>query len=186
MAKKTQITCLHEGSVGHGIDSLFINQLIKSLKPAWIRPWGTSKVRLIGCGGRATLIQQMPDHLKSTITAGGHSTLMVWADVDDTLPDPEALRTAFWQVSEKAGISREHFESVVFVFARDRLENWVEFLNTGHTDEGKEGPRVEFPEAAKAALELARLCESGATTKLPASLQWSCKNWKSLVNRMKQ
>ncbi|HKR11356.1 MAG TPA: hypothetical protein VJT15_04825 [Pyrinomonadaceae bacterium] len=40
MANRTQIVCLHEGKKGRSIDPVFINRLMRSLNPAWIRPWG--------------------------------------------------------------------------------------------------------------------------------------------------
>jgi hypothetical protein len=75
---------------------------------------------------------------------------------------------------------------VVFAFAEDRLENWVEFLNSGATDESKEGPRVKDSEAVKAARTLADLCLKGAPIpNIPPSLEWSCRNWRALVERMR-
>jgi len=82
---------------------------------------------------------------------------------------------------------REDFDQVVFVFAKDRLENWIEFLLTGTTDESKEGPRQKHGSAvAQAAKTLANRCASGASElKLPPSLAWSCQNWRRLVERMR-
>ena len=76
----------------------------------------------------------------------------------------------------------------VFLFAKDRLENWIEFLLTGTTDESKEGPRQKHDrQVADAAKSLARRCESGAAEpKLPPSLAWSCENWHKLVERMRR
>jgi|GEM_PF-2206186 len=68
---------------------------------------------------------------------------MVWADCDDDMSDGDALMKAFWEVARDQGIARGDFDTVVFVFAKDRLENWIQFLETGATDEGKEGPRVK-------------------------------------------
>jgi hypothetical protein len=132
------------------------------------------------------LIAAMPAELKRCLAAGGHTTLMVWGDVDHNLPDCEALKEQFWRKAQEAGITKEDFNSVVFVFAKDRLENWIEFLNTKGTDESREGPRVRNDrEAANAARTLAGLCLSGNPVRdMPASLQWSCKNWRKLVNRM--
>ena len=51
------------------------------------------------------------------------------------------------------------FDRVVFVFAKDRLENWIEFLLTGSTDEAQEGPRVkDGKRVAAAAKTLAQTC----------------------------
>ena len=113
--------------------------------------------------------------------------MMVWADLDDNMPDPDALEWEFWITAERAGIRREDFDQVVFVFAKDRLENWVEFLLTGKTDESREGPRVKHDrDAAEAAKSLAARCASGAPQpRLPPSLAWSCQNWRALVERMR-
>jgi hypothetical protein len=75
---------------------------------------------------------------------------------------------------------------VVFVFAKDRIENWIEFLRTGKTDESKEGPRIKHDRhVAEAAKDLAKKCLTGAPIpNVPPSLVWSCKNWSDLVDRM--
>jgi 4-hydroxyphenylpyruvate dioxygenase-like putative hemolysin len=126
----------------------------------------------------------MPTELKIAAARGGDTTLMVWADVDNDMQDPARLRQAFWNEAQKQGISQEEFDQVVFVFARDRIENWIEFLNTGTTNEDLEGPRVSPKESATAARKLAEICLSNRKTKLPKSLEWSCKNWRALVKRM--
>ena len=92
-----------------------------------------------------------------------------------------------WAVAQQAEITREQFDQVVFVFAKDRIENWVEFLLTGTTDESKEGPRQRHDQpVANAARLLAKRCLSGAPEPgLPPSLAWSCRNWRTLVERMR-
>jgi hypothetical protein len=188
MAKRTQIVCLHEGERGRSIDPVFINRLLRTLRPAWIRPFGTSVVRLVDGGGRTSLMQRLPAELRACVAAGGDTTLMVWADMDHDCADGEALRRLFWEEAERQGITREDFDRVVFVLAKDRLENWVEFLTTGSTDEVVEGPRVRDAEAVQAASALAALCQrtpKASATALPPSLRWSCRNWQRLVERMK-
>jgi hypothetical protein len=155
MASRTQIVCLHEGEKGRSIDPVFINTLLKALAPGWIRQWkGSNVVRPIDCGGRSFLIERMPVELRACLAMGSDTTLMVWADLDHDMPDGEALKERFWKTAQGQGITRDQFDQVVFVFAKDRLENWIEFLRTGTTDEGKEGPRVklnkqQFPVNAK-------------------------------------
>ncbi len=83
---------------------------------------------------------------------------MVWADINDDLRDGDALKKKFWQDCKKAGIERDEFDKVVFVFAKDRLENWIELLNTGETDEGRKGPQVKLKEVVDAARRLASIC----------------------------
>lgn len=186
MANRTQIVCLHEGNKGRSIDPLFIRALIKKLDPVWIRPWpGNNVIRTVDCGGRLTLMAKLPAELKAAQQAGGNTTVMVWADVDDNMASPDALKAAFWAECQRAGISHDKFEEVVFALAEDRIENWIEFLNTGSTDETREGPRVKDSEAVQAARRLADLCSQGtAVPNLPASLQWSCQNWRTLRERM--
>lgn len=186
MASRTQIVCLHEGNQGRSIDPLFIRALIKKLNPGWIRPWsGNNIIRTVDCGGRNTLISKLPEEIKAAEGAGGNTTTMVWADVDDDMESPEALKDAFWAKCQTAGISRKSYDHVVFIFAKDRIENWIEFLNTGTTDESVEGPRVKDSQAVSAARKLADLCLGGAPLpNVPPSLEWSCKNWRSLKDRM--
>ena len=182
---RTQIVCLHEGDNG-SIDPLFIRTVLKALKPAWIR-WheGSNIIRSVPCGGRKNLIDQMPGELELCLKAGGDTTLVVLADVDDEPKDPDALREMFWNKAEQAGISRDQFETVVFILPRDRLENWIEFLETGETDEAIEGKRVKYPkQASDAAKELASRCQGKSGPALPPSLDWSCKNWRDLCKRM--
>lgn len=188
MPSRTQIVCLHEGEQGRSIDPIFIRSLLKALNPPWIRPWlGNNMLRTVSCGGRNSLIAAMPGELRACLEMGGDTTLMVWADLDHDMENANALKAKFWNTAQQAGISAEQFEQVVFVFARDRIENWIEFLLTGATDESKEGPRQNRGRLiADAARRLARICLSGATIPiLPPSLAWSCRNWRALVERMK-
>lgn len=186
MAKRTQIVCLHEGKKGRSIDPVFINSLLKSLKPAWIRPWGSNIVRTVGCDGRKSLIERTPAELRAVLSMGGNTTLMVWADVDDDVETPMDLKEFFWTRAQEEGLSRDAFEQIVFAFAKDRLENWIEYLLTGSTDESEEGPRTRNNrEVRDAARTLADRCRRQQDEpSLPPSLQWSCGNWRALVERM--
>ena len=187
MASRTQIVCLCEGTKGGSIDEVFINKLIKTLNPGWLKISGNNKLRLVPCGGRKALIEKTPAELQSCLNAGADTTLMVWADCDDNCADGETLKAAFWQEATRQGITKEQFDRVVFVFPKDRLENWIEFLETGKTDEAKEGPRKKHNrEVADAAKKLADHCTAGRPVDgMPPSLRWSCKNWRALVDRMK-
>ncbi len=112
---------------------------------------------------------------------------MVWADCDDDCADGEALKERFWQEAQRQNISKTDFERVVFIFAKDRLENWIEFLRDGKTDESVEGPRIKHNRiVSEAAIALAKRCQDGRPDNtLPSSLQWSCKNWRALTSSMK-
>ena len=189
MPSRTQILCLHEGKRGSSIDPIFIHALLKGLNPTWIRPWpGNNVILTKDCGGRKELIETMPRELKACLKMGGSTTLMVWADVDDDMADAEALKAEFWKVAEAAGVSWEEFDQVVFVFAKDRIVNCIDFLQTGQTKESVEGRRIKHGrEAAEAARKLAAKCLSGAPIpNLPSSLQWSCRNWRVCVKRMSE
>jgi hypothetical protein len=188
VASRTQIVCLCEGREGASIDAVFINRLIRSLQPEWLRPWsGNNVIRLNACGGRKELVKKLPTELRSCLNAGGHTTLMVWADCDHDCATPEALKALFWNGVQQQGITKDQFERVVFIFAKDRIENWIEFLATENTDESKEGPRVKHNrKVAEAAKKLAIMCKEGKPVQnMPPSLKWSCKNWKTLCKCMK-
>lgn len=188
MASRTQIVCLHEGEQGRSIDSIFIRILLKALNPTWIRPWkGSNIIRSIDCGGRSSLIARMPEELRICLETGADTTLMVWADLDDDMDDGNHLRQKFQEKARQNGIADADFDTVVFVFAKDRLENWIEFLLTGSTDEAQEGPRVrDGKRIAEAAKRLAQICKGQLQgVDLPPSLNWSCQNWRRLVARMK-
>lgn len=187
MASRTQIVCLCEGEKGGSIDEVFINKLMKALRRPWVRPQGSNVVRLLPCGSRSEVIKRMPDELKHCLTAGGHTTLMVWADCDNNCDHGDALKAEFWKEAQRSEIARCDFNRIVFIFAKDRLENWIQFLNSGQTNEAEEGPRLKHnKEAAEAATKLADFCNAGqAVENMPPSLMWSCKNWRSLVERMK-
>lgn len=133
-------------------------------------------------------MDRMPSELRSCLARGGDTTLMVWADLDHDMVDGESLKQAFWTVANRSGITIEQFDQVVFVFAKDRLENWIEFLQKGSTDESQEGPRLKHDRlVAEAARSLADRCASGAAgPRLPPSLSWSCQNWRKLVERMRR
>jgi len=188
VANRTQIVCLHEGEKGSSIDPVFINKLLRTLKPAWIRPFqGGNVIRLIPKGGRSRLIEEMPNELKACLSQGGKTTLMVWADLDDDMDDGNALKEEFRKFAQSADVTQDQFDRVVFVFAKDRIENWIQYLNDGSTDEAQEGPRVKHNRTvAEAARKLAQRCQQGGSDPpLPPSLEWSCKNWQQLVGRMK-
>ncbi len=160
---------------------------MKSLQPGWLRPGhGSNVVRLVACGGRNEVIEKTPAELKRCLGAGSHTTLMVWADCDDDCASGDDLKALFWEEAARQSIPRAEFDLVVFAFAKDRLENWIEFLQTGATVEDEEGPRVKKSSAvAAAAKALAKHCEKGSPVAgMPPSLRWSCDNWKALVRRM--
>ncbi len=130
----------------------------------------------------------MPTELQACLAMGGDTTLMVWADVDHDMADGEQLKAEFWKFASQAGIQRNEFDQVVFVFAKDRLENWIEFLLKGKTDESKEGPRQKHDRhVADAAKRLAQRCkEQLSEPPNPPSLEWSCHNWRKLVERIRR
>jgi hypothetical protein len=132
------------------------------------------------------VVEKMPAELERCLASGGDTTLMVWADCDHDCAHPDALKAHFWTEAQRQKITRDHFERVVFIFAKDRIENWIQFLATGNTDESIEGPRVKHDrEAAEAAKRLAVMCREGRRLEdLPPSLHWSCKSWQTLRNRM--
>jgi hypothetical protein len=188
MAKCTQIVCIHEGTKGASIDPVFANAFLKSYDPEWVRPWKTGVVRFVACRGKSELLDAFPKELQACEAAGGDTTLIVLADVDDDLENSDELKKKYWETAQKAGISKEIFEKAVFIFPKDRIENWVEFLSTGKTDEGQEGPRVKNNvTVVKAAQSLAERCRASNNLNrtFPPSLEWSCRNWRLLVNRMK-
>src|SRR5947207_11558011 len=111
VASRTQFVCLCEGRKGESIDEVFINRLMKSLQPDWLRPWpGSNVIRLVPCGGRKELVEKMPKELKDCLAAGGHTTLIVWADCDDDCDDSEALKTHFRIEAQQRSITNEQFE----------------------------------------------------------------------------
>jgi hypothetical protein len=128
----------------------------------------------------------MPQRLQQVVDAGGNTTLMVWADLDHDMADGEKLKDEFWKQAQQCGMTRPQFDQVVFAFAKDRIENWVQFLMTGVTDESQEGPRLkDAKQAADAARRLADHCSKGAAIpNIPPSLEWSCRNWRALADRM--
>jgi len=111
---------------------------------------------------------------------------MVWADLDHDKENGESFKREFWNRANDEGIGKTDFDQVVFAFAKDRLENWIEYLNEGVTDEHREGKRVKHGREAKvAALKLVEFChQNKRIDDMPASLKWSCKEWRILVERM--
>jgi len=178
---------MHEGQSGKSIDPVFANAFLKAYDPEWLRPFVTGKARFIGCGGKSELQKKFPQELKNCLNAGSDTTLIVLADVDE-LKNGEQLKEQYWEIARQNKISEESFENVVFIFPRKRIENWVQYLSTGVTDEGTVGPRdYNFSEAKDMAQKLAKKCRQPQQTKetLPKSLEWSCNNWKALVERMR-
>lgn len=186
MASRTAIVCLCEGEQGKSIDPVFITSLINTLNPKWIRKHGANRVRVREKGGRKDLIAAMPEELRQCLKQGGNTTLMVWADLDDDMKNGNQLVEEFWKTAADEGITKEEFSKVVFIFAKDRLENWVEYLEAGTTDENVEAPRVKSMRRVRdAARLLANRCQKQQSDpSLPPSLKWSCKNWHRLKERM--
>ena len=180
--KRTEVVCILEGDFG-STDHIFASAFKKKLNPKWLRP--TCKVRFEPCGSRNNVISRFSDELKSCIRRGSESTLIVLADVDDDCIDSEELKMKFWDKAKDAGVTHEMFEKAVFIFPKDRIENWIQFLNTGVTNENIEAPRVTRDEARAAASKLVEMYRNNSdTTNLPPSLTWSCQNWKKLTDRM--
>lgn len=188
MNKRTQIVCIHEGKQGGSIDPVFVNSFLKAYNPEWIRPWGTSKVRLVAKGGKTELLAEFPREFRNVLKAGSDTTLIVFADIDESLQNGDELKDKYLESARANGISEEDFKKVVFIFSKDRIENWVQFLQTGSTDENVEGPRVGNNSTVReAAQKLAGMCLSGKpVSSLPPSLRWSCENWHKLVKHMKK
>jgi hypothetical protein len=186
MAKRTQIVCLHEGKEGRSIDPIFANSFLKAYDSEWLRPWFTGRVRFVPCGGKSELLKAFPAELRNCEAVGGNTTLIVLADLDD-IKSPESLKKKYRDVAEADGLSKEAFERTIFIFPKNRIENWLEFLINGTTDENQEGQRIkEFSIVREAAKKLAKNCHSNSMDPLlPPSLQWSCENWRALVERMR-
>ena len=187
MAKRTQIVCIHEGKQGKSIDPIFANAFIKAYNPEWLRPYKTGIVYFKPCGGKTELLQTFPQELKNCIAMGSDTTLIVLADIDD-LENGEHLKQRYWEAAQKEKITREMFEKAVFIFPKNRIENWIQYLSTGATKESAEGPRVkDFSEAKDMAQLLAKKCRQSQQIKeaFPPSLEWSCRNWRALVDRMR-
>jgi hypothetical protein len=188
MAKRTQIVCIHEGKKGASIDPVFANAFLRAYDPEWIRPWKTGAVHFVACGGKSELLDAFPRELQNCEAAGGDTTLVVLADIDDKPENGDQLKEKYWETAQKAGISKEIFDKAVFIFPKDRIENWIEFLSKGTTDESREGPRVKSNVlVANSAKLLAKKCRSSGQLDetFPPSLKWSCHNWRSLAGRMK-
>lgn len=189
MASRTELVCMCEGEQGRSIDQVFINKLIRSLKPMWIRKQkGSNFVTIEPQGGRKSLIGAVPAELRRCLNQGASTTLMVWADLDDNMDNGDQLVEEFKKAALAEGISEDEFKNVVFIFAKDRLENWIEFLETGSTDENVEGTRVKHGRRVRdAAKSLADRCKKKQNDPpFPPSLVWSCKNWHRLVKKMQR
>ena len=190
MAKRTQIVCIHEGKKD-SVDLVFANAFLKAYNPGWLRPYTkppmTGIVDFKPYGSKSVLLQNFPQELKNCIARGSDTTLIVLADIDDKLKNGEELKKAYWETAQEAGITREMFDKAVFIFPKDRIENWIQYLSTGVTDENTEGPRVKNNREAKdMARHLAEKCRRPQQIRetFPPSLEWSCHNWKNLVERM--
>ena len=177
--KRTQIICLHEGRP-NSVDRSFVNSFLKAYSAKWMRPW-----TLVPCGDKTRLLERFPKELKICGSRGGNTTLIVMADVDDC-KDSDALKAKYRKAAQAEGISQDLFDQVVFAFPKDRIENWVQYIKTGTTDENVEGPRVKNPGAATAAKKLADICKSGSdNSSFPPSLKWSCISWSNMTRRVR-
>lgn len=191
MSHRTQIVYMHEGEkndegIMNSVDPIFANAFLRKYDPKWLR----SPTKPVPCGRKGRLLEMFPQTLKDVMAQGSDTTLIVLADVDDKIDDCEKLKDDYWEVAQKADIKREDFDKVVFIFPKDRIENWVEFLCGRETDESVEGKRTKKTASGKrlvrdAAERLAQMCKSGhGIPNIPPSLEWSCKNWRKFSNGM--
>ena len=185
--KTTQIICIHEG-VDNSVDRKFAQAFLKQYKPSWVRPGKNNKGwQFESCGDNTNLLKQFPRYLDLCSRRGGHTTLVVLGDLDHSHKNGDELKEKYWKAANAADIKREYFDQVIFIFPKDRIENWIEYINMGHTNEEIEGPRVSIEEARKAGKALAVRCKSSqALQNIPLSLAWSCNNWQQLVRRMRE
>jgi hypothetical protein len=187
MPKRTQVVCLHEGKKD-SVDLIFANAFIKAYDPEWLRPYSTGVVYFRPCGGKSSLLKVFPEELKNCITRGSNTTLVVLTDLDDECTDGEELKKQYWEAAKEQGIAREKFDGVLFITPKYRIENWIEYLSTGTTDENEKGPRLKYTgvDARKMAKDLVDMCRNPkkCPDTFPPSLEWSCQNWHSLVKRM--
>ena len=188
MPKRTQIICIHEGKKGRSIDPVFANAFLKAYDPEWLRPFATGKAYFKPCGGKSKLLQRFPQELKNCIAAGSDTTLIVLADLDEKLKSGDELKEKYREKARESGITGEMFEKAVFICPKDQIENWIEYLDTGSTDENAEGRRVKnFSDVKNKAKLLAEKCRRSHLPKepFPPSLEWSCNNWRALTARMR-
>lgn len=189
VAGRTRVLCLHEGESGRSVDPVFIRNTLEDLVSSWARPWnGQNTLRTQAKGSRSSLIAELPKEIKSLRGLGSSLTILVWADVDDKMPDCDTLKRQFESRCKADGVTKEEFDAVIFVFAKDRLENWIEYLIEGKTDESIEGLKVgkyskDTQRAKEAAQKLAKACKfNEPLVNCPPSLEWSCRNWHALTD----
>ncbi len=60
MVSRTELICLCEGAKGASIDEVFMNKLLRTIKPSWVRPQGSNYIRIVSRGGRKEVIAEMP------------------------------------------------------------------------------------------------------------------------------
>ncbi|MCL2016106.1 MAG: hypothetical protein FWG68_07680 [Defluviitaleaceae bacterium] len=189
--KRTQIVCLHEGEKD-SIDPIFVNAFLKKLNPTWLRPWAKSKVKLIPCTDKTTMLKHyFPVELERCTKMGADTTLVVMTDLDDDCANGDILRDKYRQIAENAEIDEKLFAKVVFICPKYRIENWIEYLNTGHTDENIKAPRTDNNSAKMAAIKLADMCQKNVDKNIgnadfPLSLKWSCNNWNEISRQLQK
>ncbi len=181
--KRAQLVCLREGKQ----DIVFVNAFIKAYDPSWLRPHKSGNVYFEKCNGKTELLQKFPQVLLNCAKRGADTALIVLADVDDDCDSCEELKKKYIKAAKDYGIDDGLLKSVVFVFPKDRIENWIQFINDGVTDEAIEAPRVKNEVAVAAARKLADMCKTNIDDgQFPTSLKWSCKNWRRFVGRMRK
>jgi len=198
MPKRTEIVCIHEGKEGHSIDPIFINAFINAYHNTnWVRKTGSNLVRCIDCGDQLGVLNRFPIELRACMEAGANTTLVVFTDLDDDCENGDERKKEYWEKTDQtlrdvnSQKRKEWFDHAVFIFPKDRIENWIQFLLDGATDEHTEGPRLKKNPTGNnrvrvAARKLAKLCQRAERppAEFPPSLLWSCKSWKTLVHRM--
>lgn len=174
MGRRVQIVFLCEDSQHQSFGLAFLGELT-----------GIRNIETVRAGSRANVINRFPKELKALRSRSG-SALVVMIDADkDSVSD---VRQIIDQKLAQTGEPPVRVKDLVFVASpKWRIENWIQYLREGHTDESKQGPRLDKENSCRE--DAKRLFESCignvALLQAPESLESACAEWKPFRNRIK-
>lgn len=171
---RVEIVFLHEDTQHQSFGTAFLNQ-IKTMR----------RIEPVRKGSRALLVQDFPRQVKAVRSRGGAAALVVLIDADRDSVDK------VWNILndrlKQEGMSVISSSDLIFIASpKWRIENWIEYLRTGATNEELQGPRLEDEGSAREdAGSLYQMCVTRALPpNPPPSLKAACEQWLAFRDKL--
>jgi hypothetical protein len=167
MAKRVEIVFLHEDTQHQSFGTAFLNKITR-----------VRRIEPVRMGRRSMLVNDFPRQLKAVRSRGGKAALVVLIDADhDSVQEIREVLDRRLKEADMPTISPE--DPIFIAIPKWRIENWIEYLRTGDTDEAAQGARlIDEASARPLAAKLHETCLNGPPlASPPPSLEQACTEW---------